>query len=269
MKRQAKEQRVNKNIGMKQSVIMVTFLLVCVAVTSFGQNISEDAKRHFDRAMAAVEMAKSPEDYKSAIKEFEQAVQLAPDWADVYYNLGMVQEKAEKYGDAATSLKHYVLLAPDASDADAVRTLINKLEYKAEQMLTPKDYADILVSLHDNGVWEVEGKEQSCKACNLFLLGGFVRVGENLVKVCTAVRPNPGDSSNPFKTYEEIKTDGNKINYSWLFYECVPGAGESCRIEENYEIEIVSCNQVKVKGTRSHWRASGVPVSFSYEYRRK
>jgi tetratricopeptide (TPR) repeat protein len=244
-------------------------LLIFYSTGVFGQAISEEAKRHFDRGMAAVEMAKTPEDYKSATKEFEQAIQLAPDWPDAYYNLGMVQEKAEKYGDAVANLKHYMLLAPDASDADVVKTLINKLEYKAEQTLTPRDYADIFVSLHDSSVWEEAGKQESCKACNMFLLGGFARIGENLVKVCTAVRPNPKDSSSPFKTYEVIKTDGNKINYGWLFYECIPSAGESCTVEEKYEIEIVSRNQVKVKGTRSHYRASGAPVTFSYEYKRK
>lgn len=87
---------------------------------SFGQNISDEARRHFDRGVAAVEMATSPADYEPAIKEFEQAARLAPDWPDVYYNLGMVQEKAEKYSDAITNLKQYLRLAPNATDADLV-----------------------------------------------------------------------------------------------------------------------------------------------------
>lgn len=64
--------------------------------------------------------AKSTEDFKDAIKEFKQAIKLAPDWPDVYYNLGMVQEKAGKYSDAITSLKQYLRLAPNASDAETV-----------------------------------------------------------------------------------------------------------------------------------------------------
>ncbi|MDP2278615.1 MAG: hypothetical protein Q8K51_10375, partial [Nitrospirota bacterium] len=44
---------------------------------AYAQIIPEEAKRHFDRGMAAVEMAKSPADYESAIKEFTQAARLA------------------------------------------------------------------------------------------------------------------------------------------------------------------------------------------------
>jgi tetratricopeptide (TPR) repeat protein len=120
---------------MKKIIVLqaTIFILFCGIASSFGQTVSEEAKRHFDRGMAAVEMAKSPEDFKDAIKEFEQAIRLAPDWPDVYYNLGMVQEKAEKYSDAITNLKQYLGLAPNANDAEAVKSLINKLEYTAEQ----------------------------------------------------------------------------------------------------------------------------------------
>jgi|GEM_PF-1136955 len=118
-------------------------------------HVGEEAKRHFDRGMAAVEMAKNPEDYEKAIQELEMAVHLAPHWADVYYNLGLIQEKVGKYGDAVTNLKQYLLLAPNASDAVAVKSHINKIEYKKEraqrELMDPKNLV---------GVWEpVEGPE--------------------------------------------------------------------------------------------------------------
>lgn len=127
----------------KLIVLQATFLILfCGAASSSGQQaVPEEAKRHFDRGVAAVEMAKSPDDYASAIKEFEQAASLAPDWPDVYYNLGIVQEKAEKYSDAITSLQQYLRLAPNASDAEAVKTLINRLKYKAEQPAEPPSAA--------------------------------------------------------------------------------------------------------------------------------
>jgi len=121
---------------------MKAYMVVVLAVSAFllstvnAWAVSEEAQRHFDRGMAAVEMAKSPDDYAAAIKEFEQAIRFAPDWPDVYYNLGMVQEKAGQYRDAITSLKQYLRLAPNASDAEPVKSLVNKLEYKQELLIT-------------------------------------------------------------------------------------------------------------------------------------
>lgn len=124
--------------------ILVFACIVCSSV-GVGQAVPDEAKRHFDRGMAAVEDAKAPSDYESAIGEFNQAAQLAPDWPDVYYNLGMVQEKAGKVAEAIASLKHYLSLSPDASDADAVRSQINKLEYKQDKAEGLKKVFDILM----------------------------------------------------------------------------------------------------------------------------
>ncbi|TRZ88818.1 MAG: tetratricopeptide repeat protein [Methanosarcinales archaeon] len=145
---------MKKIIGLQATL----FILFCGITLSWGQQtISEEAKRHFDRGMAAVEMAKSPDDYAAAIKEFEQAIRLAPNWPDVYYNLGLVQEKAGKFKDAAGSLRQYLKLAPNSPDAEAVRTLADKLEFKAEQVITDEEALDIFVSLTDNSQWQLKG----------------------------------------------------------------------------------------------------------------
>jgi len=113
---------------------VIVLMLLCAVGSAFGQKVSDEARRHFDRAMAAVEMAKTPADYEKAVAEFEKAKSLAPDWPDVYYNLGLIQDKAGMYSEAIANLKQYLILAPDAKDAEAVRTLINKLDYKKEQI---------------------------------------------------------------------------------------------------------------------------------------
>ncbi len=121
------------------SIIIYSFLLICLATKVSAQNVSEEAKQYFARGVAAVEMAKSPSDYESAIREFGLAANLAPNWPDVYYNLGLVQEKAEKYGDAVTSLRQYLKLAPTATDIEEVKALIAKNEYKNEKILKEKE----------------------------------------------------------------------------------------------------------------------------------
>jgi tetratricopeptide (TPR) repeat protein len=59
-----------------------------------------------------------------ALAHFERAALLAPWWPDAYSSLGSMQEKLERIDDARTSLTLYLLAAPNASDADAVRAKI-------------------------------------------------------------------------------------------------------------------------------------------------
>lgn len=108
-------------------------VLCAIAPARAADAVSDDARRHLIRGRTAVEMAKSPEDYRAAIEEFERAVQLAPQWADAYYNLGMVQARAGRIREAIANLKRYLELAPNASDAAQVRDEIVALEYRLER----------------------------------------------------------------------------------------------------------------------------------------
>jgi tetratricopeptide (TPR) repeat protein len=117
----------------KQLPFILSILFCGVSLFSGQQNVSDEAQRYFDRGMAAVEMAKSSDENIPAIEEFNKAKALAPNWAEPYYQLAIVYEKLENYGVAITSLKHYLLLAPNASNVATVRSLINKLEYKQDQ----------------------------------------------------------------------------------------------------------------------------------------
>jgi len=66
--------------------ICVVILIAWVPV-ALAETVSEEAQRYMARGMAAVEMAETPKDYERAVREFEQAAQLAPNWPDVYFNL--------------------------------------------------------------------------------------------------------------------------------------------------------------------------------------
>ncbi|GFE56221.1 ankyrin repeat domain-containing protein [Geobacter sp. AOG1] len=93
----------------------------------------EVLRRQMLRAQAAVETAQTPADYQNAIQEYEIARRVAPDTAEIYYNLGLVQDKAGAYGDAIQNLREYLRLAAAAGDAQAVKDMIYKLEYKRDQ----------------------------------------------------------------------------------------------------------------------------------------
>ncbi|MHB8137954.1 MAG: Lcl domain-containing protein [Smithellaceae bacterium] len=130
-------------------VIGVAILLTWVSVTLAG-SVSEEAQRYMARGMVAVEMANTPKDYERAVREFEQAAKLAPNWPDVYFNLGSVQAKAGNYGEAMRHYKRYLELAPRAPDAAKVREEIYKLEYRAEAQMVKEIKRDGRFIAYDN-----------------------------------------------------------------------------------------------------------------------
>ena len=157
-------------------LISLTILFTCVS-QAFSGTVPEEARRHMIRGETAVEMAKTPEDYEQAIKEFQEAARIAPDWAEPYYNLGLVQEKAGKLKDAIISLNKYVQLSPDAPDTDEVRGFIYKLEYRAEQEITADDALNLYGSLLDTGKWELSG---DTSAAYRGWIKGFRREGNRI-----------------------------------------------------------------------------------------
>lgn len=113
--------------------ISAGFILFLGVAFSFGQTVSEEARRHMVRGFTAVKLAASPEDFDQAIKEFQEAARLAPDWATAWYNLGLVQERTGNIRAAFVSFNRFLRLAPKDPEAAKVQALIYELEYKAEQ----------------------------------------------------------------------------------------------------------------------------------------
>jgi tetratricopeptide (TPR) repeat protein len=129
--------------------LIFSMLFWMLAASTTAAQTPPEAERHFNRGMAAVEMAKDAEDYELAIEEFLKAQALAPDWADLYYNLGLVQEKAGQAEAALASLRRYLLLAPDAKDAAQVRQFIDRLEYRLERETLEVNRPNVLL-----GAWK-------------------------------------------------------------------------------------------------------------------
>lgn len=220
-------------------VLAVGAIVIAGFTCVFGQTVSDEARRHFDRGAAAVEMAKSPADYEAAITEFKQAISLAPEWADAYYNLGKVQEQAEKFGDAITSLGQYLRLSPNASDAEQVKTLINKLQYKAENTLSTADIISVLTSLAiDEGKgyrspWQWKG---NCLPPDFHII--IRSKDEEYISVVSLV----GDFNMGKMTYQVLKVDGPTVKFQW-------GITLRSIIVEKYEtqLDVLSKSRVKVR----------------------
>ncbi len=134
---------------MKKNILLlrINLILLTGVGSVFCQGSSEDlAQKYFDRGMVIIETAKSNDDFKAAISEFESAKIYLNNWADVYYNLGLLYDKLEMYSNAIKNYKAYIQLAPDAEDSEEVKSLINKIEYKAEQFLNPETLTGIWYS---------------------------------------------------------------------------------------------------------------------------
>ena len=246
------------------------YLVVVLAVSALllsavdAQTIPEEARRHMARGQAAVEMAKSSEDYEAAIREFQEAARLAPDWPDPYFNLGLVQEKAGKFREAIASLNRYFQLAPNAPDAAKIQEQIYKLEYKAEQVLSVSDIIDVLVSFSN---WEKAGGQ-----CIDSQLATIKRKDNNSVKYKASYSLEGGDSYPVFDT-EEIK--GRVFNMRQTISCGDTGRlWSSCHFRSEAEIEVVSKTHVKVRQTVTRVEQSPIrpPVAngeYFCEYRKR
>lgn len=181
------------------AVVLLGLFSVAIAGT-----VPDEARRYMARGMAAVEMAKSVDDYVFAVKEFEQAARLAPDWPDVYYNLGRVQSKAGDYASAMKSFRRYLELGPKSPDAAKVQEEIFKLEYRQERI---KKVAELA------GVWLV-GKTPFAISINdsEFIAKG--NVGTDGVKVISDGGVLVGKSERTARGNSEVLFRGRIDGYS-------------------------------------------------------
>jgi tetratricopeptide (TPR) repeat protein len=246
---------------------MKTFYLIVVFAVSalpfspaYAQTIPEEARRYMARGQAAVEMAKSPEEYDSAIKQFQKAAELAPAWPEPHYNLALLQEKKGKLKEAAASLREYLRLAPDAPDAAKLQEQIYKLEYKAEQLLTLPEIIDLLVNNRFRGV-KGHFKLVNLKGvpfgwgspCRLKARDGQLLACESdpvsLTPCMTGKNREDMDAClESLCQCQPVDFDGRKLEYECNYHHC-PGyeKNNSCPWKFSYSRDIVSTSPLKIR----------------------
>lgn len=120
--------------------------------------VPEEARRHFVKAVTLQKEAKAAEDYDLPIREYRQALLLAPWWSDAYYNLSSALELKLQYADAIQSLRLSILANPEGADARAAQDKIYALEAKSEkansQENSPAAKLDKFYKSLDGGRWE-------------------------------------------------------------------------------------------------------------------
>lgn len=230
-------------------VVWVICTVICLAVPGWASEIPEEAQLHFDRGMAAVEMARTPEDYVPAVDEFKKARALAPDWPDVYYNLGLIQEKAGRYRDAADSLRRYLQLVPDSPDAAAIRTLANKAEFKAEQVITDEDAVNIFASLSGSSQWLLRGVTPDDPVAPDKLRG--MRISGKLgLEVVITYWKDANDIQKSSSLLYAVP-QGKTLSFTTVYYLCNSSVqNDRCPDVSEYKLEIISKRNVKMSRKR-------------------
>ena len=98
------------------------------------------------KAAYIVKTANSPADFGPAVDAYQEATNLAPWVPDLYYNLGVVQEKAGRAQDAIASFKLYLAAAPDADDRDKVLARLGGLEVQKDKQVQSSTEASVATS---------------------------------------------------------------------------------------------------------------------------
>lgn len=170
-----------------------------------AQTVPEEARRHMSRGLTAAEMAKTDLDYEEALSELHKAIELAPDWPDAHYQLGILQDKLGKYGEACNNLNRFLQLAPKASNAGQVQELIYKIEYKRDKVNKSKIVIDALT-----------GSTILRKGVS----GGGVCVVENFIQVGDKLKVNIWCMVSDYNQTNMVDFDGSVLKFKYTYYGC-------------------------------------------------
>jgi len=91
--------------------------------------LSEEVQRL--RAMA--EDASRNKEFEKAVQYYERALEIEPLWPQGQYNAALLEGELQWYGKAASRMKCYLQLVPDAANAEAAREKIYLWEGKAKE----------------------------------------------------------------------------------------------------------------------------------------
>lgn len=92
------------------------------------QEVPEAAKGHLQAGIALIEKAEKPADFVGAIAEFESAAALAPQWADIQYNLAKLAAETDRPAKAIKAYRAYLALSPAADDRAAVEQELARIQ---------------------------------------------------------------------------------------------------------------------------------------------
>lgn len=233
-----------------------------------AQEVPAEARRHFEAGMAAVEAAKSPAGYAAAIREFEAAVRLAPDWPGAFRGLGLVQRAAKRFGDAALSFSRALELAPGAAGADRLRALAAEMERERD---LDAEAARVFRGLAEGRLARKIVAATAVEGAPLNWPGGLERFRPAAGGRLEVENPwYPGDQYHPKahpllpRAWEPVAVDGRTYEYAYSHYMDTTG-GYVVRFDYRVAGEIVPAAPSRMRET-VYWETGwGAPVEGNRE----
>jgi tetratricopeptide (TPR) repeat protein len=225
-----------------RSYAIITFLLFLATTTSrvSGQEVPAEARRHLVRGQTAVEMATTDAAFEQALSEFGKAIELAPNWPDPYYQLGLLQDKLGQYDEALTSLKRYLTLAPDSGNTAQVQDLYYKIEYRRDSANQTKAIVEALTS----GIVRRKGGSPG----GICVVKGFCRVEKE-------IKANIWCMVGAYSQTVPVAFDGSVFKFRYMYYMCVgaPSLRDfPCPWEVSIEAEVVATSPLRLR-TKETW----------------
>jgi tetratricopeptide (TPR) repeat protein len=218
----------------------------------YAEPVSEEARRHLDRGQMAVEMAKTDGDLSDAIKEFQKAAELAPNWPEPYYSLGMAQNKMERFGDALKNLTRYLQLTPNASNAKEVKQLINKIEYKKEREVAVVKAFELMAS--DRVDWKKisavdKGPDKSNGLIAYFNIPEGFRMNKGALEKRNGCYKMWHDKWRGWVEWVPVRINGSFFEYTYTYVvNGIYGNKKGYHLQEvKGEGEIISLDPVRTK----------------------
>lgn len=102
------------------------------------EQIENNPQIYFDKALSLLKQTSSRDDLKKVASLFERAKILSPEWADVYYNLGLIYEKLDFYDKAVDNLVRYMqfMIRKNApfEEVNKIAELVGRLKKKQEKL---------------------------------------------------------------------------------------------------------------------------------------
>jgi hypothetical protein len=90
-----------------------------------------------EKRQALAEKALDEQNLDAAIENYEKAVQIQPMWPEAWYSLALLYGEQNNYAGAANCMRHYLELAPDATDSDEAREKLAAWEGKGRPVAAP------------------------------------------------------------------------------------------------------------------------------------
>ncbi len=208
-------------------LVLAVFLIFVGAGSVSAQQISAIARQHFDRGLELSRSASKPVDLDSAIGEFRAVLASEPKFALAWYNLGLVQDAAGRYREAATSLRRYLGLSPGASDRRETRTLIAEIQAKADRSFSNQEIGYVL-----------EGLLARRYGCNSFGVVKRDSAGNLLARTRILYYQGPGRSV--LEQFDRLELHGPRVRLLSVMDICDPANPGSCPRLIETTIEILS-----------------------------